>query len=483
MKQIYTFTRQNRGMAVLTILFIVFCCLIVMNNNYNHPVADDYSNYNTVMRALGDRELGLSSLFSAVQQFSVDTYNNWQGTYFSNIIFSLNPLLLSLSAYRITMLAIQLFFMFSIFFLFLSIAKTQKNLSIKDGLLLSIVYFLLSVVFMFSTAEGLYWFTGTALYLIPFSMSMILFGLLVRYLHNKKIHTFIAITLMLVALGGTNYITGLFVGFCLLISLLYSLTNKTKYRIVNAVMLLVFAVSFGFNVLAPGNYIRIAKYEQVSISKAILLAMPVAVEMVIYLVFSTLIVPILILLSPIYCRYVKTTTYNFKHPFALLILCSLMFIALFVPITYSYGSFYEAGRIKNLQFFYLVLTSAVCWFYLLGHFAKKNNQILDRLVKKTKAIWAIGLVFAIVLFAAIGVSNTPGYTLYRDVVFGNSKRYDSCMTQRELTLASSKENVVEIQNCSYYPKSLHSYNLPQDENNWVVIALETFYKKKIIVKQ
>ena len=474
--------KKNWGFVLFTVVFVIIVLCMLGMNIYNHPAADDYTNMNKFYAALGDNQLDVVNSAKAVLKLSVDTYKTWQGTYFSNILFFINPLLVSVKAYKIAMIIIQLFYYAGVFYLVFSIKKVVGNIiSNKQAAVISMGTILFSLAFMMAPSEGIYWLTGTIMYLVPFTMSLFFLGLLMRFYNNSKKSTYIILLLLALALGGTSYVTGLFVGLTLLLLSVRAFIRKSKNKYFILGLLAVFAIGFAFNVLCPGNFMRISNYDDNrSIIKAMFMSVPLAFEMIKYTLFSTVLIPVTILLIPVMVKIVKKSRYDYKFKFILPIILLLAFVSFYVPCAYSYNSFYEETRVKNIQFWYLAMMIELAVFYVIGALYKKCPQYFT--AKNNKIYYIVGVSLMVGMLSGIGVDNLKTTYVIKELTFGTANEYDICMDNLSWQIEQS-EGAAEVSNCVVRPTSLHTRILTNSEDDWVMDGLEQYYGKEIIVKE
>ena len=302
--------KKDKNFLILFAVFAFFVGMLFINNLYNHPVADDYINYNKVVAEIGDDEHTAINATMAIGKLAVRTYKTWQGTYFANILFFINPLLISQNAYKITMLLIQIFWLLGLLFFFQSLPSKSQSAELRN-LKLYFLFSIFSILSMYSLGEGVYWFTGSILYIIPFTISMVFFGLLMRYLKNPKTKYKIALIPLAIMLGGTSYVTGLIVGAVMLLLTIYSYLKK-KNRLFLSALLIIFSIGFAFNVFCPGNFMRIDSYEKVSLLQVVQFSIFNALDMIKHLIFETLFIPILLISSPLIISLAKNIKISFN---------------------------------------------------------------------------------------------------------------------------------------------------------------------------
>ena len=480
--KIKQFVLNNKLLILVIFMFLMVFIPIFLNNIYNQPAADDFSNYNFFLDTLGNKEKTFLNVVLAILVRSKETYFNWQGTYFSNILFFANPLLISVNAYKIASFISQIFYCFCVLYFFSSFSKIKNFVTFKDSLIIGLLYLILSTSFMYSISDGLYWFTANAIYLIPFSMSFLFFGLIVKNIYNDN-NKFLYFLILILAfcLGGTNYVTGLFVSFVLFFITLFMFIKKDRHLKKYIILLILFVVGFLFNILAPGNFVRISNFKETSILEALAMTVPLSKNMIISAITTTLLLPLLILLTPIFVKMQKNIKYNFKNPVLIFGILFIVFTIFFAPMTYSYGTYYEELRVKNIQLFYLYIMIMFSFFYLIGNLIKNYKNIFESPNLKI-ACYVTSFICTIIMVGYIGFDNIKTRMVSNDLIYGVSESYDKCMDDLFYQLSIAKEDIVKIKNCEKYTETLHYYRLSNDEN-WIKTAMEKYFKKEILVEE
>lgn len=481
LKRWFNWLGENWGLVLFIVVFVVIALCMLGMNIYNYPAADDYTNMNKFYTALGDDRLSITTGIETVLKLAANTYGTWQGTYFSNVLFFVNPLIVSVKAYKIVMVAIQLFYYASVFYLIFSIKKVVgNNITNKQAVVISMATILFSLAFMLSPSEGIYWFTGTILYLIPFAMSLFFLGLLMRFFKRTRKSTYVILLVLALALGGTSYVTGLFIGMTLLLLCVHVFIRKNKNKYYMLGLLVIFAVGFAFNVLCPGNFMRISNFDSNrSIIGAAFMSVPLAFEMIKYALFNTVLIPVTILLVPVMVKIIKKSRYDYKFKFVLPIVLLLAFISFYVPCTYSYNSFYEEGRVKNVQFWYLAMMIEFAVFYVLGATYRKCPQFFT--ARSNKIYYLVGTVLLVGMLSGVDVDNLKTTIAIKELTFGAANEYGACMDNLSWQIEQS-DGIVEVSNCAIRPTSLHVITLTNNDD-WVMNGLEQYYGKEIVVKE
>lgn len=471
MKKIIKDISNNKMFYVALVIMLIMVTFLFINNKYIHPVADDYSNYNSLVAFASDGKIDTPlEYLRCTFNRTIDIYKTWQGTYFSNIFFSLNPLLVSVNLYKFVMLLIQIVWLGSTLYLFSIIPENKSNR--RESILLGMIFIIFSILSFYSLGEGFYWFTGTVLYILPYSLSLILLALIIGYLrNNKKIYLFL-ISILLVLVAGTNYVTGLFIGFVLACITLHMFINKNDKKYVFLILTLLFSISFLFNVLCPGNFNRVVETENVSNFKILKIALVNSYEMIKYLLFKTIYIPLILISIPVIKKIIVKSKIKFINPLILFGLCTICFICLFIPMAFSYKNFYQETRVENIQLLYLVIMLTICIANSIGYNNKNNSY--------DSVLSIVGISLAIVMISTIGTDKMQGFILIDDVLYGRSLSYDICLNSMEKVL-SSKKYKVKIKTCSVYPESIHYYKM--ENTGWINDAMSKYYNKVIEVEE
>lgn len=473
----YELAKKDKGFIFLAVIFLILAFFMFDNNRYIHPVADDYTNINSLMETIPENSRDNYStiiLTKAIIKRSLITYEEWQGTYSANILFFIHPLLVSNNAYRITMIILQLFWLLGTYYFFCSLPTKNHTERIRN-IKLYLLFIIFSILSMFSLGEGIYWFTGAILYIVPFTLSLIFLGLLLRnYRKPNKLTRFLCFIITII-IAGTNYTTCLVVGAILLFIAIYYLINKSTSKWFYLSLLIVFCVAFAFNVFCPGNFIRISEFEKLPFIDTLRISGVNSFEMIKHLLFNTLFVPFIIAAIPSLISLSQSIHIK-KNLFTILILfCSSCFISTFIPMAFSYGTEYQETRVQNLQLFYLALAIA----FLIAVYLKTIRT--EKLTKHKSIIISSSIILSIVMIAAIGTDRIAGFQLIDDITHNRSLKYHLCMSRIEDQLLSPDDKEVVLENCEYYPPSQHHYYLVNGQ--WQIKEMEKFYNKSIVIKE
>ncbi|MBM6887205.1 hypothetical protein [Pseudoflavonifractor phocaeensis] len=139
------------GVSLVTLLLLGRCCA---------PSADDFGYGAPVHFAL-EAGLGLPGVLGAIWENLRYTYQNWQGTFASILLFSIQPGAFSWNAYPLTVLIMLAAIILPVFLTLGSLYTESRTWTVLLGSIIS----LLSVQYLPSPAEGIFWWNGAAHYL------------------------------------------------------------------------------------------------------------------------------------------------------------------------------------------------------------------------------------------------------------------------------------------------------------------------------
>ena len=402
---------------------------------YAGPAADDFGYGTPVYFALQAGQ-GLSGALSALWENLRYTYANWQGTFSSVLLFSLQPGVFSSALYVITPF-VMLAAILSPGFLALGLLRGADG---RGRLLLGCVFGLVSVQLLPSPADGIYWWNGAVHYLVFWCLGVLTVTLHVRLLRRERFGVggaFLSALLCLLAFfaGGGNYSTALVLAVAEGVLIPAALAARSGWRTVTASVIIALCALGGllFSAAAPGNAVRQATLTGLEPWPAIGASFQLAWD---YL--GRCLTPVtagaLLLCVPVFLWTVRDRDYLFPLPFLALPGCFCLYSALFTPPLYAMGRA-DISRMDNL--FWLagvfLLFGGAC--YLAGWLTERL-QLWDR----RWAHWCAALLAAagVVVLLTAGPGAWPGTAAGRaqaDLDSGRAEAYRQVRLAREAVYA------------------------------------------------
>jgi len=399
-------------------------------------------------------------------------YFFWNGRYISNIFIYLNPIAFgSFVGYKTIsfLMMVLLIFVNSIF-----IAQIFVSINNKKRLIASLVLSLLFIQNMPIISEGIYWFTGSIIYLLGVFVFMSYLTLLIFVLKKKgKIHhDFLLIILLFLACGFNEVLTLLIVLF--LTTMVYVFyRNKTEEKKQIMIQCLFACLFAGVMIFSPGNEFRENAYENAhNLSYSLIFSSLQVARFSLTWITS---IP-LVAASFIYFQFNKELKENnvlIKKSFyinrwlSLLSLLAVIFICVFPPY-WATGILGQHRTLNVAYFFFLIL-----WFINLtvwyNYYQNKFNFSLTKRIQTTLA------VFLLVGFMFTG----NGYHSLSDIFSGAAINYNKQMNNRYTKLEEfrkANEKKVVLKEIKNPPKCLFVSDITENEKDWTNQAYNLYFR-------
>ncbi len=214
----------------------------------NHATGDDLGYSAFVHDALCQRN-GMDNLGTAFKATLKEYYFSWQGTWFSIILFSLQPGIFGEKWYVVVTPLTVLCWFGSTFYLFYHILIKRMGTDREGWITLTVVFLLVSMEFIPSTKSSLYWYNGIVHYMLPFSMCQLMAVWIIKYSEEKKARYLLGTSVFAALLGGSSYQCAL-IAFILLV---YAVARRAVAMILPAVFNVAGLI---VSALSPGNRVR-----------------------------------------------------------------------------------------------------------------------------------------------------------------------------------------------------------------------------------
>lgn len=364
-------TEQNSTMGkkcgiILLIIYAVSLIPILMVGRYAFPQADDYSFGYHCHQAWVDSH-SIMAVIKAAYSMVLEAYFDWQGSFSSIFVMSLQPAVFHKSYYFIVPYIMVGFLTISGWFFFRTIMvkllKMDKNIT---GCI-ALAYVLLVVQYLPSKACGIYWFNGAVHYIIAHSIALMLVACLL-YLIYIPYHKWYLILGIVTAFytGGTNYVT--------IVSMLFLLGSIVLWRVLverqnlnGSAWLVVFIYigSFILNVIAPGNYLRMEGVE----GAGLLMSFPLAFKEALfylpkhYMHWSIWIY--ICFLIPLFWNGLRKVQMSFYNPMIMILYSWCFMASMFYTPIFTIGNV-NVSRFQNIIYITWVLWITIDLAYLIG---------------------------------------------------------------------------------------------------------------------
>jgi hypothetical protein len=452
---------------------------------------DDYLYATPLLKGL--EEKGPIALVTVPFSFASERYANWQGSYVSCMMFALNPMVFSVTYYRLAMLLMNIIFLIAVF----SFSYTVFGMffELKDYFSFLIGSTLLAAFYHCVPFEQIYemsfWYTGAVFYFITLSVFLLFISSLYRYKEAKlsKRNTsqrFFALCLMAIFLGLNNLTTSISVwsGFTILLFLAYIKKSSLKKPL--TLIYIILTISVLFNALSPGymvrynhgidqNMVEIASTNIIDILKLSFTMGTVNIRS--YATISP-VIGIAILFTPFMLKGFHNKRY--VNPLLLLVATYLILIAQYAPFLYALGDM-QYGRIIAYRFFTTQIFIIVNYINFIAFIASRVE-----LKKAVNAIIAVCCLSAglFLTYHCLNVRILPKshmLTLYDEYQSGKMVTFISQRTERIAILEDESIKDVAFKPLTETHVSFGFDDTSTRANSLINRNLADYYNKESVV--
>lgn len=359
---------------------------------------------------------GFFSVLDAIWQNIAYNYVDWQGTYTSVALFSVQPAAFSENAYFLTAFVFLGAVVASVFLALGAVRKIHRAGLLFLGSVLSFF----AVQYLPSPAQGFYWWNGSVHYIFFWFLSVLAFTLQIRLSRKQEGKSFFALwifcCLLGLLIGGGNYCTALVFPLLSCCLAVFAFLEKRPRRVLaaNVSMALCGFLGLGISAAAPGNAMRQANFQKLGPLTAVGFSFGCSWQDLLSLL-DWKILGALALCIPVFLYAVENSGYRFRWPFLILAGSYCAYAALYTPILFSLGGTELPPRVTNLMFLAGLFFLFGNAFYLAGWVVRRFELVEKSRVQPVLcAVFAGGiLLFAVSVLAQFRTTNA--YQAYVDL--------------------------------------------------------------------
>ncbi|MBQ7920019.1 MAG: hypothetical protein IJ324_08790 [Lachnospiraceae bacterium] len=450
---------------------------------YNHPTGDDI--YYGVEAHLAWKETGsLWQTIVAALESVGKYYYEWQGTFSALLIMHLQPTVFSEDAYFLTPVIVLGSILLGSGYLWKQIGRFVIPMNKAEMVGTWSIVMLLSIQWVFNIGEGFYWFNGAVYYSAFYGIMLWMFGLLCKFIFEGGWYRIVPAYLLVILIGGSNYITLLFslIVLVLISGLLLWKRHPEKWYVLFAVLLL--GGCLLISAAAPGNSIRQATSMSLPAHKAILYSLWKGVGFIDLWLDAWWIIGAVTLL-PFFISIIKRLTWRFAYPLLVVAFLYGLFCAMICPTMYAMANS-GPGRAVNVYHYGFILLSYLAYFYGLGWVMQKLATTWELLVSSFRNAWFIVLGCMIVLQLGISYNNgtireLASVKAISDIVSGTAEAYDAEYDARLEQLQNDSIMDVVFAPFVNQPRTVYVGDLGQDAGFGANQAMARWYGKNSVV--
>lgn len=475
-------------------LYVISLIPILILEKFNFPCADDLG-YSIYTRIAWVDTHSLGAVLMAACRKVAEIWQDWQGTYSSVFLMALQPGIFGDGCYWVTTwlllgaISLSGYFLFGV--IFHRCLGSERSLAAAAAS----VYLLIGVQCMVDKTQGLFWYNGAVHYILPQAALFLLTGVILK-LEKENAHQhrrLIAGILLIAYIGGGNLVTGLECGIWLMTAIALSAFGRkdtpdaeTKKGFLKkmCLFLAVWAVSFGINVIAPGNWNRQEEFaNRPGVIRSILQSFYYCLDFVFTQWHDWTILIFILLMLPFVVKAVQNYRGNFRFPYPLLVpvysYCLLS--SMFTPSVYASGE-PGAGRIYNIIYLTHLLFIAINLVYFYGWYWKKYGE--KRIDEKDECMYQMaaffGAAFCFLIAAGVNMDSFTSTSALSSMVRGEAQEYKRQQEERLEILQNDAILDAELKDFTVKPYLLFYEDIEPDAENWKNTRMRDYYRKDTV---
>ncbi|MDO4565911.1 MAG: hypothetical protein Q4B42_01140 [Oscillospiraceae bacterium] len=360
--------------ALLLLSLIPLCIAASATGFYN----DEYVCGHEVALIEGGDDSLFSSFIASVKR-TYQYYYKWQGS-FAAVFFmtQFNPVVLGAS--EGSFYAYFFFLIYIVGWLVLGWAVFCRllKLELSTASVLTLPMIILGLQFVPSAAEGFFWFTGAAYYTFFFALSLVFWGLAAFFLkaNGRKAKTLLCIALSLIALslGASNYVTALQMSLLLALCVLASFVLK-RHRVISCALFGLEALAFAVSAFAPGNGARQEAFgEAASFFGTVSTALRDGLIYIRQWTTPYVVIALLIML-PSAIKLAYKVNFDFRLPLPAIAVGAGIVCSGLAPVYYASNVSWMPERILNLIYWSYGIWVFFSFIYTVGWVVKKLEKL------------------------------------------------------------------------------------------------------------
>lgn len=424
------------GLFLVTLLPIIYCSF------FNYANGDDLWEGAAAYRVLAEGGT-VKDFFIAIRDWFIVDYYGWEGNWSSIILWLIPPNIWGEKVYCITAWIALFHLCGSIIYFGSYYMQKFLNANRLYQAIVSILVCFFVIQYMPSIKNGVFWYTGMINYTVPFSLCIMSFVWIDKYMNIGYFRYLVLTTIIFMYLGGAGY-TPIVLAFevFLLFMMLYLLKGefrrkKRMWGVFIPFVLLI--VGFVISALSPGNAIRGGDSYFLDIPR-IFTTVTECLRRGFVGIFEwfltvrplILIIPLLVILTWEQID-IKQTKIKFEHPILVSTVLFLVASSIYAPEIYSQSS--VSGGVPNTVYFTFLLTCIIEIIYLTCYvkvrYVKTGASfITENLLLKLRVAIVAGEIFFCIVAGRFLIGNMSGYMCYDFIKTGQLRDFEYQMQER-----------------------------------------------------
>lgn len=420
-------------------------------------------------------------------------YYSWQGTWFSVILFTLQPEVFSHRLYWIVPIIMTTLIVVSVsaFLYFLLVKLLQTK--IVDYLLVDGIAIFMLIEFVDSPKSAIFWWNGAIHYTLPLCMALFAVIFSIKYLFTKKAYQIVVATILMILLGGMNYLAAFFAPLMIAaIAFVLLLNNIINIKKVLPLFVPIILECIGLliSAIAPGNKARGGSQYEVSLPRAFQSLWMSFIEgnkgVFTSFVDKKIICAVLIMLAVIIWNIMRNNNsgIQFRYPIMVLIMNFFIYCTMYWPGIFAGVS--VSGGVPNTIYQVSIICYICSAMYLFGWINNKLSVCNSNWIKNIDSFLGtilIGVALILLLIGKGGLKNSVSYISYDYIRTGQASDYKAQMDEFTSILLDDNiaDAVVPAINNEQGP--LMHMNVTENKDAWTNKTVAEFFGKNSVVSK
>lgn len=477
---------HTKKIAIFTgIVFLISLIPILYLSGYVHATGDDYG-YGARTHQMWLNTHSVCQVLKAAGQTVQHYWIGWQGTWFTIFLMSLQPEVFWDNGYWIVPWIMLGLTIFSTLYLTEYVMVQKLRLPKATWISCTLILLLAMIQYFPSTKSGIFWYNGTAHYIIPYSMALVAIRCCWSFADRKRKKDWIAAFICMALLGGASYLAPLLV----LIAVAYLILCEWKTKkhvfylcIPVAAELAGLIVSY----LAPGNKSRGGEdfgIHGLLIVKTILECFVDGTKQIFLYLFKTpFILLCLVVIAVLLVNAFQKVrpTFDFPYPVIVAVAMFCMYCAMYAPGVYAGVEL--SGGVPNTIYQVFLMTVFITVIYTVGwmnhHFCKDEKM---GKIKKAVCGGLLMLALFLILVEKGTLKSSTSYQCYDYIISGRADDYKAQMEERLSLLRNPELKNVELSAMNSDQGPLMHMEVMEDPNEWTNTVVKQFFGKESVIE-
>lgn len=472
---------DQKRIAIFTgIVFLISLIPILYLSGYVHATGDDYG-YGARTHQMWLSTHSVWQVLKAAGQTVQHYWIGWQGTWFTIFLMSLQPEVFWDNGYWIVPWIMLALTIFSTLYLTEYVMVQKLRLPKATWISCTLILLLAMIQYFPSTKSGIFWYNGTAHYIIPYSMALVAIRCCWSFADRKRKKDWIAAFICMALLGGASYLAPLLV----LIAVAYLILCEWKTKkhvfylcIPVAAELAGLIVSY----LAPGNKSRGGEdfgIHGLLIVKTILECFVDGTKQIFLYLFKTpFILLCLVVIAVLLVNAFQKVrpTFDFPYPVIVAVAMFCMYCAMYAGVELS-------GGVPNTIYQVFLMTVFITVIYTVGwmnHYFCKDEKMGK--IKKAVCGGLLMLALFLILVEKGTLKSSTSYQCYDYIVSGQADDYKAQMEERLSLLRNPKLKNVELPAMNSDQGPLMHMEVMEDPKEWTNTVVKQFFGKESVIE-